>query len=73
MNSGVQPGMSNFYSDHLERLVQGYAGLVQIDVAKRYALDCVNALAKRDLLMWGELPDLVAARAKEIKNARISG
>lgn len=62
----------NFYADHLERMVQGYAELAQIEVARDFAWDRINELAAADPLLWGQLPELVPVRAKEIRNARIS-
>jgi len=60
----------NFYADHLEHMVQGYAELAQIDVARDYVWDRVNELASKDPLMWGALPDMVTDRAKEIRNRK---
>lgn len=63
----------NFYAEHIERMVQGYAELAQIDVAKQYVWETINAMAGIDPPLWGQLPDMVVARAKEVKHARISG
>lgn len=60
----------NFYAEHLERMVQGYAEMAQIQVARDFVWDRINELADTDPLLWGQLPELVPARAKEIRNAR---
>ena len=62
----------NFYAEHLERMVQGYAERAQIQVARDFGWDRINELADTDPLLWGQLPELVPARAKEIRNAGIS-
>ena len=62
----------NFYAEHLERMVQGYAEMAQIQVARDFVWERINELADTDPLLWGQLPELVPARAKEIRNARIS-
>lgn len=62
----------NFYAEHLERMVQGYAEMAQIQVARDFVWERINELADTDPLLWGQLPELVPARAKEIKNAGIS-
>ncbi len=62
----------NFYAEHLERMVQGYAEMAQIQVARDFVWDRINELADTDPLLWGQLPELVPARAKEIRNAGIS-
>lgn len=62
----------NFYADHLERMVQGYAELAQIEVARDFVWERINHLAETDPPLWGQLPDLMPARAKEIRNAGIS-
>ena len=60
----------NFYAEHLERMVQGYAEMAQIQVARDFVWERINELADTDPLLWGQLPELVPARAKEIRNAR---
>ena len=62
----------NLYAEHLERMVQGYAEMAQIQVARDFVWDRINELADTDPQLWGQLPELVPARAKEIRNARIS-
>ena len=62
----------NFYAEHLERMVQGYAEMAQIQVARDFVWDRINELADTDPLLWGQLPELVPVRAKEIRNAGIS-
>ena len=62
----------NFYAEHLERMVQGYAEMAQIQVARDFVWERINELADTDPLLWGQLPELVPARAKEIRNAGIS-
>lgn len=63
---------TNIYVDHFERMVQGYAEMAQIQVARDFVWDRINELADTDQLLWGQLPELVPVRAKEIRNARIS-
>ena len=62
----------NFYAEHLERMVQGYAEMAQIQVARDYVWERTNVLPDTDPLLWGRLPELGPARAKEIRNAGIS-
>lgn len=57
----------NFYAEHIERMVQGYAQLAQIDVAIDFVWDRINDLAESDPLLWGQLPELVPVRAKAIQ------
>lgn len=56
-----------FYAEHIERMVQGYAELAQIDVAYDFFWDRINDLAESDPLLWGQLPELVPVRAKAIQ------
>lgn len=78
----------NFYADHLERMVQGYAEMAQDQFLRDVVWDRVNQLVVGQLVpmqrtdehlkeafanLYQNLPDMVVARAKEIRNARISG
>ncbi len=76
----------NFYAEHLERMVQGYAEMAQDPFLRDVVWDRINALADGDLVpmqrtdahlrdafanLYKNLPELVAARAKEIQHAGV--
>lgn len=77
----------NFYAEHLERMVQGYAEMAQDPFLRDVVWDRLGDLAEGQVVpmqrthahlkeafadLYRDLPELVSVRAKEIQNARIS-
>lgn len=60
--------LNTFYTEHLTRMAEGYARLALVsDAAKAHAWSEAKLLAKRDETIYGTLPNMVVARAKELQ------